>query len=117
MRQRLLFLSFGHSVLRSAVRLGRLGTSATGAATGVERQCGAVAMAWRASQPRRRIGSERIRQASLPRLIATLAASVPASGWRRLASVRYARAISSRVALRGTPSTAYGSISGTSAAV
>ena len=65
----------------------------------------------------RRIGSERMCHASLMRAIAVFGAVAPESGWFFFASRRYARAISSREAVRATPRTASGSISATRAAV
>ena len=71
---------------------------------------------FRRSHRARRIGSEMC-HASLMRAMAVVGVVAPASGWFCFASRRYARAISSRDAVRGTPRTAYGSISATTAAV
>ena len=55
-------------------------------------------------------GSESVRQAALMRRMRSAAAgSGSTSGWWRLASRRYASATWRRLALRGTPRTAYGS--------
>ena len=58
---------------------------------------------FRRSQRARRIGSERMCQASLMRAMAVVGIVAPASGWCCFARRRYARAISSRDAVRGTP--------------